>query len=41
VQSLVNQCQAAGVPIFLKGNLQAVWQGELIQQYPVQEGVQP
>jgi protein gp37 len=41
VEALREQCQAAGVPIFLKGNLQAVWQGELIQQYPVQGGAKP
>lgn len=34
VQSIVDQCRAAGVPVFLKGNLRQVWAGELIQEYP-------
>jgi protein gp37 len=34
VQAIVDQCRAAGVPVFLKNNLQAIWGQELIQEYP-------
>lgn len=34
VQSIVEQCRAANVPVFLKGNLKGIWEGELIQEYP-------
>lgn len=34
VHSIIEQCRAAGVPLFMKCNLASVWQGELIQEYP-------
>ena len=34
VQSLVEQCRTASVPVFLKRNLARVWPGELVQEYP-------
>ena len=34
VESIVAQCRKAEVPVFLKGNLAALWDGELIQEYP-------
>lgn len=34
VQAIVDACRAAGTPVFLKGNLAAVWGDELIQEYP-------
>lgn len=34
VEAIVRQCQAAGVPIFMKRNLSVVWGEELIQEMP-------
>lgn len=34
VQSIVDQCRAAGVPVFLKDNLKDIWPGELIREFP-------
>ena len=34
IQSIVDQCRVAGVPVFLKDNLQDIWPGKLIQEYP-------
>ncbi len=34
IESTVEQCRAAGVPIFLKANLAKVWGEPLIQEYP-------
>jgi protein gp37 len=34
VQAIVDTCREAGTPVFLKGNLAAVWGDELIQEYP-------
>lgn len=34
VEAIVEQCKAAGVPCFLKGNLSAIWGGEMIQELP-------
>lgn len=37
IESVVEQCKAAGVPVFLKANLAKVWGEPLIQQYPERE----
>ena len=34
IQSIVDQCRVAGVPVFLKDNLQDIWPGKLIQEFP-------
>ena len=34
IEGIVNQCQFYRVPLFMKNNLQEVWQGPLIQEYP-------
>lgn len=34
VQNIIDQCRAAGVPVFMKNNLKPIWQGELIQEFP-------
>jgi protein gp37 len=34
VESIVEQCRAADVPVFMKANLADVWGENLIQQYP-------
>lgn len=34
IQSVVDQCRAAGVPVFLKNNLWDIWPGKLIQEFP-------
>lgn len=34
IHSIVNQCQAARTPLFMKANLARVWPGPLIQQFP-------
>jgi len=41
VAGIVNQCKAAGVPVFLKSNLASVWGEELIQEYPKGLEAQP
>ena len=34
IEDLVNECKAAGVPVFMKSNLSEVWGANLIQDYP-------
>ena len=34
VADIVDQCRAAGVPVFLKNNLAGIWGEQLIQEYP-------
>lgn len=34
IQNIVNQCRAAGVPVFLKSSLKDIWGEPLIQEYP-------
>lgn len=34
IESIVNQCKAANVPVFMKGSLKNIWGEELIQEYP-------
>ena len=34
IRSIVEQCNAAGVPVFMKNSLKPYWEGELIQEWP-------
>lgn len=34
IERILEDCRAAGVPVFMKNNLAAVWGEELIQEYP-------
>lgn len=34
IQSIVTQAKEAKIPVFMKGNIQKYWQGELIQEWP-------
>ena len=34
VQTIVNSCREAAVPVFMKGNLEETWAAPLIQEYP-------
>ncbi len=34
IESIVEQCRSANVPMFLKNNLKSVWGDNLIQEYP-------
>jgi protein gp37 len=34
VEDIVIECKAAGVPVFMKSNLAAVWGNNLLQEYP-------
>lgn len=34
IEEIVFECKAAGVPVFMKSNLQDVWNDKLIQEYP-------
>jgi len=37
IEGIAGNCRENGVPIFLKNNLQNVWQGKLMQEYPWKE----
>ena len=34
IESIVAECQIAGIPVFMKSNLRDVWGDDLIQEYP-------
>lgn len=34
IENIVNQCQAAGVPVFMKSSLTGIWGTPLIQEFP-------
>jgi len=34
IEAIIEQCQAVGIPVFMKNNLSPIWGKKLIQQYP-------